>query len=62
MPTTLGAVAKARKMMSKLAKKSGVGRESLYHSLSSKGNPNFKTIFNVIDLLGYNLKLSKETS
>jgi probable addiction module antidote protein len=49
-------------MMSKLAKKSGVGRESLYHSLSSKGNPNFKTIFNVIDLLGYNLKLSKETS
>lgn len=47
----LGTVARARGM-SKVAKKAGLSRESLYKALSSEGNPEFGTILRVMSALG----------
>lgn len=51
----LGDVAKARSI-NKIAKEIGVGRESLYKSLSGARRPNVETVFKAIDALG--LKVS----
>lgn len=50
----LGEVAKARGMAS-VAEHAGVGRESLYKSLSADGNPRFGTVIDVLDALGFKL-------
>lgn len=50
---TLGDIAKA-KGMTRLAKETGLSRESLYNSLSGKGNPEFATILKVSRALGFN--------
>ena len=55
LQAALGDVAKARGMGS-IARDAGVSRESLYKSLSAKGNPSFQTIAKVSSALG--LKLS----
>lgn len=47
----LGDVAKARGM-AQVARDAGVGRESLYKSLSSNGNPSFSTIIKIVRSLG----------
>ncbi|KAA8827633.1 addiction module antidote protein [Bifidobacterium myosotis] len=47
----IGDVAKARGM-GQIAKEAGVGRESLYKSLSHDGNPSFATILKVVHALG----------
>jgi probable addiction module antidote protein len=47
----IGDIARARGMTS-VAKKAGLGRESLYKALSPEGNPEFATILRVIDALG----------
>jgi probable addiction module antidote protein len=57
----LGNVAKARRAMSKVAKKAGVSRESLYKSLSKKTNPYFGTISSVVNALGYRLTVVPQT-
>ncbi|KAB5608373.1 addiction module antidote protein [Bifidobacterium jacchi] len=51
MQAAIGNVAKARGM-TQIAKEAGVGRESLYKSLSRDGNPSFATILKVIHALG----------
>lgn len=51
----LGDVARAAGM-AKLARKSGLARESLYKALSPSGNPEFTTVLKVVRALG--LKLS----
>ena len=50
----LGVVARA-KGMTDLAKEAGLGRESLYKSLSSDGNPSFATVIKVLSALGVKL-------
>ncbi len=50
----LGKVAKS-KGMTEISKKSGVKREALYRALSETGNPQFKTIAEVIKALGFQL-------
>ena len=52
----LGTVARARGM-AKLARSTGLGRESLYKTLSSDGNPSFKTVLNVAAALGYSFNV-----
>ena len=49
--SALSTAAKARGM-TQLAKEAGVGRESLYKSLSPGGNPSFKTVFKIAAALG----------
>ena len=53
----LGVIARARGM-TEVARDAGVSREHLYRALSSEGNPEFGTVFKVINALG--LKLSVE--
>ena len=55
----LGVIARARGM-TKIARKSAIPRESLYRTLSSKGNPAFGTILKVMKAL--DLKLSVHPS
>jgi len=50
----LGNIARA-KGMSQLAKDTGLGRESLYKTLSDQGNPGFGTILKVVRALGMEL-------
>lgn len=51
----LGAAARARGM-SEIAKKAGLGRESLYKALSGKGSPSFATILKVTKAMGVELR------
>jgi probable addiction module antidote protein len=55
----LGDISRA-KGMTRIAKKTGLGRESLYKALSADGNPNFSTILKVVKALGLHLKVSSE--
>ena len=55
-PQSVGDIAKARGM-SQIAKEAGVGRESMYKSLSEDGNPSFSTIFKVVHALGGRLTI-----
>ena len=48
-------VAEAQGGLGKLAKKAHVGRESLYKTLSEKGNPKWHTLVSLILSLGLNL-------
>ena len=54
----LGNVARARKMMGKIAKKANVHSKSLYRSLSKKGTPYFRTINYAVNSLGYQLTVT----
>lgn len=50
----LGDIARA-KGMSQVARAAGLGRESLYKSLSTAGNPEFATVLRVVRALGLRL-------
>ncbi len=51
----LGDIARA-KGMAKVAQEAGLGRESLYKSLSPDGNPEFGTVLQVMRALGLRLR------
>ena len=51
---TLGDIARARRM-TVVAQETGLGRESLYKSLSTNGNPEFATVLKVVRALGLRL-------
>lgn len=53
----LGDVARARGM-TKIAQAAGLGRESLYKSLSRDGNPELSTVLRVVSALGLRLRVS----
>jgi probable addiction module antidote protein len=50
----LGDIARA-KGMTAIARKTGLGRESLYKALSPEGNPEFATVLKVMHSLGLEL-------
>ncbi|NLF22869.1 MAG: putative addiction module antidote protein [Lentisphaerae bacterium] len=51
----LGDIARAQGM-TKIARKTGLGRESLYKTLSREGNPELETVLRVCDAVGLKLK------
>ena len=51
-------VAEAQGGIGNLAQKAHVGRESLYKTLSEKGNPKWHTLVSLVIALGLNLRLS----
>ncbi len=53
----LGDVARA-KGMTRVARETGLGRESLYKALSPDGNPEFATVLKVLRSLGVKLHAS----
>lgn len=61
LQAALGDVAKARGM-SAIARQAGLGRESLYKSLSLEGNPSWATITKVLDALGLQLEIKSPVS
>lgn len=57
----LGDIARAKGMTS-IARECGVGRESLYKSLSSNGNPELATVLKVLRALGIRLRAEPAAS
>ena len=53
----LGDIARARRM-AVVAQETGLGRESLYKSLSPEGNPEFSTVLKVVKALGFRLQVT----
>ncbi|HTV36016.1 MAG TPA: addiction module antidote protein [Xanthobacteraceae bacterium] len=53
----LGDIARS-KGMTKIAKATGLGRESLYKALSHEGNPELATVLKVMRALGLKLKVA----
>lgn len=51
-------VAEAYGGIGHLAKRAGIGRESLYKTLSENGNPKWHTLVSLVIALGLNLRLS----
>ena len=51
-------VAEAQGGIGNLAKKAHMGRESLYKTLSEKGNPKWHTLVSLVIALGLNLRLT----
>jgi probable addiction module antidote protein len=49
---------KANGGIANIAKKAGLGRESLYKTVSEKGNPEFRTIMAITDALGMEFKFA----
>ena len=43
--------------MTRIARETGLGRESLYKSLSNQGNPEFATVLKVLQALGLRLQV-----
>ena len=54
---TLGDIARVRRM-ALVAQETGLGRESLYKSLSPNGNPEFATVLKVVRALGFRLQVA----
>ena len=57
---SLGDIARARRMAS-VAHETGLGRESLYKSLSPDGNPEFATVLKVMRALGLRLQATADS-
>jgi len=55
----LGDIARAKGMMN-IARKTGLGRESLYKALLPEGNPEFSTVLKLVKALGLRLRASAE--
>ena len=58
---TIGHIARS-KGMTQIARELGVTRKGLYKSLAPDGNPSFKTVFKLLDLLGLQMKLEKKSA
>ena len=56
IPHALGTVSRARGM-SRIARETGLSRESLYRALSPEGNPEFSTVLRVMKVLGVRLSV-----
>ena len=51
-------ISRAPKVMTKIARAAGLGRESLYKALSRGGNPELATVLKVMRALGLKLKVA----
>ena len=58
---TIGDIARS-KGMSHIARELGLDRKGLYKSLAPDGNPSFKTVFKLLDILGLRIKLESKTA
>ena len=48
--------------MSRIAKELNLDRKGLYKALAPDGNPSFKTVFKLIDLLGLRVRLEQKSA
>jgi probable addiction module antidote protein len=59
--SVIGDIARS-KGMSQLARELNLDRVGLYKSFSSNGNPSFKTVYNLLDNLGFKLKVERKSA
>lgn len=55
----LGAVARARGGIARLAEETGLSRQALHKALSEDGNPTLDTIVKVLKALGFTMKIEE---
>ncbi len=55
-------IVNARGGISEIAEKTGLGRESLYKTLSLKGNPQFSTVLSIVRAVGLELTSAEQSS
>ena len=58
----LGAVARARGGIAKLAREAGMNRQALHKALSEDGNPTLDTVLKVLRALGLQMKIEEASS
>jgi len=56
----LGAVARSRGGIAKLARDSGMNRQALHKALSEDGNPTLDTVLKVLRALGLQMKIGED--
>jgi probable addiction module antidote protein len=59
--SSIGDIARS-KGMAQIARKLNLDRVGLYKSFSPDGNPSFKTVFRLLDILGLRLKLEQKSA
>jgi probable addiction module antidote protein len=59
--SVIGDIARS-KGMTQIARELGVTRKGLYKSLAEDGNPSFKTVFKLMDILGLRLKMELKSA
>ena len=57
----IGYIARS-KGMTQLARELNITRKGLYKSLAPDGNPSFKTVFKLLDILGMRIKLEQKSA
>jgi probable addiction module antidote protein len=50
------------KGMAKIARELNLDRKGLYKALAPDGNPSFKTVFKLVDLLGMRIRLEQKSA
>ncbi len=58
--SALGAVARARGGIGKLARDAGLNRQALHKALSEDGNPTLDTVLKVLRALGLHMKIEED--
>ena len=58
---TIGHIARS-KGMAHLARELNINRRGLYKALAPDGNPSFKTVFKLLDLLGMRIRLEQKSA
>jgi probable addiction module antidote protein len=59
--SAIGDIARS-KGMTQIAKELNLDRKGLYKSLAPEGNPSFKTVFKLLDILGLRVKLEQKSA
>jgi probable addiction module antidote protein len=59
--SVIGGIARSNGM-AQLARELNLDRAGLYKSFAPEGNPSFKTVFNLLDLLGLRLKIEPKSA
>ena len=58
---TVGHIVRS-KGMAQVARELGLDRKGLYKSLAPDGNPSFRTVFRLLDLLGLQIRLERKSA
>jgi len=59
--SVIGDIARS-KGMSQIARELNLDRKGLYRSLAPDGNPSFKTVFKLLDILGLRIRLEQKSA
>jgi probable addiction module antidote protein len=59
--SVIGDIARS-KGMAQIARELSLDRKGLYKALAPDGNPSFKTVFKLLDLLGFRLKMELKSA